>query len=241
MFSFGLVVFFLLSFYFGVGPEVIDFALRFFGASHPRLSAEQGDAISYVLQGRLPRDLLALVFDIDFLRGQTPPEFLSTSFWSAVWESVLPDAVVAVNTIGAESPDVQALARIACSCIEDTLETGALVVEPGPRDRRVWTALIPRPSVLLIGPQALLSKIEGLARSEDVKSYSEQLQLPCWVKQVASDALNGFACGNLQTSWPLPGAPKSWRHRAQSQLFTVGFEEYYYHCTSPDIEVYSVI
>ncbi|CAE7808200.1 unnamed protein product, partial [Symbiodinium sp. CCMP2592] len=191
---------------------VIDFAVRYFGASHERLLVEQGDAIS-IVQGPtrpwLPKSLAGLVVDIDFLRGTAPPEFLSLDFWKALWATMKPDAIVAVNTIGAEAADVQALAQLARMAV--TVETfgataiGALVLEPGPGDRRVWTALIPRPSVLLLAPPLLLSKIAGAARNPE----GFERQLPSWVGRVAADVLRAMAQGKLQASWLEPTAELS--------------------------------
>ena len=69
----------------------------------------------------LNKSLAGLVVDIDFLRGTAPPEFLSLDFWEALWATMKPDAIVAVNTIGAEAADIQALARLARMAV--TVET----------------------------------------------------------------------------------------------------------------------
>ncbi|CAJ1358390.1 unnamed protein product, partial [Effrenium voratum] len=70
---------------------VIDFARRFFGASHERLGVHQADALQWVLGGQMASCDVLLV-DIDFLRGEGGDDggeedgvFTSREFWDAVW------------------------------------------------------------------------------------------------------------------------------------------------------------
>lgn len=174
----------------------IELAARFFGAAHGacggRLTVLQGDALASVISGTWQPEVgsvaRCMYVDIDFLRGgQPPPAFLSEAFWRAAWAALAIGGAIVVNTIGGSEQDVDRLARLALNHSPEDVCAAAL--EPGSdAARSTWTAFVPRPSMLVLGPIGVVAALEDDAKVKAMMQ-GESCLLPSWASQLGQGVL----------------------------------------------------
>jgi len=199
--------------------DAIELAKEYFGAKHePRLSLVAGDALEFVISKQVWPNTLSLAIDIDFLRGCPPPPlFLSAEFWCSAWEAVglgIPDAtagIISLNAIGADEEGLNAVASTALRHahsrslkeVDRKVELAAAVLEPqGDKVRSTWTAFVPRPSILLIGPRDLLGMLDeghsssSSSVSSSVSSLETALSKAPWAKSLSGPFLRDLEQGS---------------------------------------------